>query len=287
MEHASNESKRILVSVVICAYNRKDFIHNAIKSVQNQNFDMRCLEIVIVTNYEIEKFNELMADSNCDIKILKGYDEPLGLYYTRAINSARGSIISFLDDDDEFSPEKLNYIVDEFNKDPNLVFVNNDVHIIDSQEIQLSAMDNDFRFRSGRTKSLFLNIKKSNDCYNAIRKHGNFCNSSISIKTSNIKEYIDQLKDVSGAEDDFLFFSSLFSGGNMLISEKRLTYYRIHNQNKSTYVKIDLDQAMQRMQLEMPKALNALKLSLLTLNNRKELQPNCCYNALVIYYEIL
>ncbi len=287
MNYISHKRKNILVSVVICGYNREDFIQDALKSVLGQTFDKRYLEIVIVTNYGTQELSRLMMDAQCDFTILQGADEPLGSYYSRAINVARGDIISFLDDDDEFAPEKLDYIVDKFNAYPDLVFINNDVRIIDSHGNELINMEYDFRFKSGRRKEILLDMKNPDKCYNAIKRHGNFCNSSISVKTLNVKKCVGQLKSVAGAEDDFFFFSSLFSGGKLLISERKLTYYRIHNKNKSTYTKINLEEALHRMHLDMPKTLHSLESALPALHKQEESETYCCYAALHTFYEIL
>ena len=286
MNYISHKMRKILVSIVVCGYNREDFIQYALNSILKQTFDKRYLEIVIVTNYEMQESTKLMMGAQCDFTILQGSDEPLGSYYSKAINVARGEIISFLDDDDEFAPEKLDYIMDKFNKDPELVFINNDVVVIDSYGNQLTNMENDFRFKSGRTHEIILDAENPDLCYEAIRRHGNFCNSSISVKKSKIKDYGERLKLVAGAEDDFFFFSSLFSGGKLLISERRLTYYRVHSKNKTTYVKINLMEALQRMRIEMPKALHSLESALeVSLIQKAE---NCyCYIALHTYYEIL
>jgi len=286
MNYSSNKMGKILVSVVICGYNREDFIRDAVNSILKQTLDKIFLEIVVVTNYEMQELTKLMIDAQCDFTILQGADEPLGSYYSKAINVARGNIISFLDDDDEFAPEKLDYIVDKFDKYPDLVFINNDVVVIDSYGNQLRNMENDFRFKSGRTSEILLDAKNPDLCYEAIRKHGNFCNSSISVKKSKIKDYDEFLKHVAGAEDDFFFFSSLFSGGKLLISERKLTYYRVHSKNKSTYVKVNLMEALQRMRIDMPKTLHSLE-SALEVSRIQKAENCCCYTALHTYYEIL
>jgi glycosyltransferase involved in cell wall biosynthesis len=277
----------MLVSVIICGYNRKNYIENALNSVLNQTLDKESFEIIINTNYGIDELKIPLMNSGCDFTILRGGDEPLGLYYARAINVSKGDIISFLDDDDEFAPEKLNYIVDKFNEHPDLVFINNDVKVIDSNGNRLTNMERDFRFQSRRNGEILLDAKNRDLCYKAIRKHGNFCNSSISVKTSIIKDYIEQLKGVAGAEDDFLFFSSLFSGRKLLISDRRLTHYRIHNKNKSTFAKINLEEALQRMHIEMPKALHSLKAALLTAHYQGKSEDYGCYAGLYVSYEIL
>jgi hypothetical protein len=158
----------------------------------------------------MQELTKLMMNAQCDFTILQGADDPLGSYYSKAINVARGDIISFLDDDDEFAPEKIDYIVDKFDKYPDLVFINNDVVVIDSYGNQLKNMENDFRFKSGRTREILLDAKNPDLCYEAIRKHGNFCNSSVSVKSSKIKDYDERMRHVAGAEDDFFLFNFVF-----------------------------------------------------------------------------
>ncbi len=277
----------MLLSVIICGYNRQEFIENALNSVLNQTMDKASFEIIINTNYEVYDIEKLLASGGYNYTILRGGDEPLGLYYARAIESSNGEIISFLDDDDEFAPDKLNYIVNTFQKYPELVFINNDVKIIDSLGILISQMERDFRFNSGRKGDILLDSKNKGLSYKAIRKHGNFCNSSMSIKRVEIEKHSEYLKSISGAEDDFLFFTALFSGGKLLISGEKMTYYRIHNKNKSTYAKIKLDEALKRMQIEMPKAIHSLESANLAIHPYEGSESYRCYNGIYTSYEIL
>ena len=47
-----NDNELPYISVIITAYNRKDFLFNAIKSVVNQTLDKKYYEIIVIKNFE-------------------------------------------------------------------------------------------------------------------------------------------------------------------------------------------------------------------------------------------
>jgi glycosyltransferase involved in cell wall biosynthesis len=97
----------MLVSVIIPTYNRLSFLNNAIKSVLNQTYTN--FEIIVIndnsddgTNEFLEKFN------NSKIKYIRN-DKTLYAPASRNIGvaKAKGDLVAFLDDDDEWYPNKL------------------------------------------------------------------------------------------------------------------------------------------------------------------------------------
>ncbi len=103
---------RDLVSVIIPTYKRSDFIVRAINSVLNQTY--KTLEIIVVDDNNEDDYYR-----NNTKKILKKFIEKQEIIYLEhkvnkgisaarntGIKKAKGKFISFLDDDDEFLPNK-------------------------------------------------------------------------------------------------------------------------------------------------------------------------------------
>lgn len=95
-----------LVSVIIPTYKRHEKLNRALKSVVNQTYDN--LEIIVVNDYpkeDIEKHIEVEDDRIVAINL----DENKGGSGARnvGIENASGEYIAFLDDDDEYLPEKV------------------------------------------------------------------------------------------------------------------------------------------------------------------------------------
>lgn len=104
------------VSAIITTYNRPDLLPRAIDSVLTQTFeDLECLVVDDCSpDDETAKVIESVEDSR--IKYIR-HDENQGLSAARntGIEQAEGKYIAFLDDDDEWLPNKIERQVDLFN----------------------------------------------------------------------------------------------------------------------------------------------------------------------------
>lgn len=97
-----------LVSVIIPTHNRANLIPRAIRSVLSQTFgDLEC--IVVDDCSEDDTLGEIARFKDTRIRVVKR-TESGGASAARnaGILGAKGNLIAFLDDDDEWMPEKLN-----------------------------------------------------------------------------------------------------------------------------------------------------------------------------------
>jgi len=97
-----------LVSVIIPTYNRASLLPRAIISVLNQTYAN--LEVLIIADNCTDNTTQILDDfrNNSKIKIIE-LSENVGGAEARNIglNKAKGEYIAFLDDDDEWYPEKI------------------------------------------------------------------------------------------------------------------------------------------------------------------------------------
>jgi len=95
------------VSVIIPTYNRAEFLRSAIKSALNQTFSD--LEVIVSDDKSTDHTQEVVRSFEHErIKYLsnKGNKGPSATRNT-AISASKGEYIAFLDDDDEWLPDKL------------------------------------------------------------------------------------------------------------------------------------------------------------------------------------
>ena len=100
-------TKRPEISVVIPTLNRANLVTRAVKSVLNQSFDS--LEVIVVIDGQDEETaNALELISNGKVRIIQLNKNrgPAGARNV-GVESAKGKWIAFLDDDDEYLPDKL------------------------------------------------------------------------------------------------------------------------------------------------------------------------------------
>ena len=185
----------MLISVIITAYNRKEFLSDAVKSVLNQKFDRKNYEVIVIKNYQnydMEKFFE----SNGIINITM--DGTIGEFLYKGVSISHGEVISFLDDDDMFDPEKLHIISEEFSR--GCTYFHNSQKLFTSKQADVKRYN---------TKNLSFNL------------------SSIAIAKELIN--MELLKSVVASPDNFVFYCALSKHATVCSSKSNLTLYRIHN----------------------------------------------------------
>jgi glycosyltransferase involved in cell wall biosynthesis len=113
----------MLISVVICTYNRATIIGDAIISVINQTIDRELVEIIIVDNGSTDNTRQVIEKyySNNPINIHYVIEPSHGLSTARntGASMAQGEIIAYIDDDAIAEPEWLIKLLEvyEYHKD--------------------------------------------------------------------------------------------------------------------------------------------------------------------------
>lgn len=94
----------MLFSIIICSYNRGNYINFVLQSLSKQTVDTSIFEIVIVNNNSTDNTEEIcqkFIEEHKNLNILYFIEKNQGLSFARnrGINEASGDIIIFLDDD--------------------------------------------------------------------------------------------------------------------------------------------------------------------------------------------
>jgi glycosyltransferase involved in cell wall biosynthesis len=219
------------VSVIITAYDRKDFVIQAIESVINQKYDPSSYEIILVTNFNIDLTNYKVG---CQLKSIL-MDGSIGEFLYAGVLAATYSVIAFLDDDDTFEPMKLNRLVDVFSKNSKLCYYHNDVRYVDINNKPLDyvrLVEKKTSFSHGNN-TIFDAETNFGSLKNVLENRGDFNISSIAIRLECYMKYFSMLKEIKGTTDGFFFWTGLISTGQLMIDDIKLTNYRIHNTNVS------------------------------------------------------
>lgn len=183
------------VSVIVTAYNRKEYLPYALQSLEQQSF--REFETILITNFP---FDTRMY--NLQIKHFQQDGTISDFLYTGVTNSSHG-IICFLDDDDLFEKNKIETILDVF-EDSDVVYIHNNYDIID--EI-------------GEVSNILVKSRASANL------------SAISVRKSIIDMKI--LKSTRTAPDDLMYLFAIRAGGKIVVSPLKLSFYRRYSLNIS------------------------------------------------------
>jgi glycosyltransferase involved in cell wall biosynthesis len=97
----------MMVSVVIPTHNRVELLKNAVESVLKQTYED--YEMIIVDDGSTDGTGEFLKGLRNDRMSFHRFQEPVGgnLARNKGITMASGEFVAFLDDDDEWMPEKL------------------------------------------------------------------------------------------------------------------------------------------------------------------------------------
>ncbi|MFG1390767.1 glycosyltransferase family 2 protein [Acidiplasma aeolicum] len=185
----------VYISVIITAYNRKQYLYSAINSVLNQTLDKKYYELIVIKNFNDNKIDELIQKNG--IKSIYINEKSLSIKISKGLNVANGEIISFLDDDDQFSSNKLEYIYNIFQNEK-INYYHNDASIItESGDLVRN-----------KKLGIFVNL------------------SCISIRKRIIMPCV--LNMVNRGIDIIMFLFALEHGG-ILEDKNKLTLYRLHD----------------------------------------------------------
>ena len=94
----------MLVSVIIPTYNRAGTIKRTLDSVLKQSWPH--LEVIVVDSESTDGTAEILSGYGDKIRVLRQKKEGPGAARNAGIKAAKGEILSFLDSDDEWLPDK-------------------------------------------------------------------------------------------------------------------------------------------------------------------------------------
>ena len=228
-------STKANISVIITAYNRKEFLGSAVRSCLAQTLPRDKFEIIIVKNFQDGETDTLSKENDCII--LSNVDGTIGEQLKAGIEAASGEIICFLDDDDQYLPEKLDTVQQIFNDNHSLIYYHNSSSLIDDKGSEIDGFfqpppSSDLLLSGNKLKMLRKNLKLRRDInINSILTNL----SCVSIRKNVITNYVDKLPGLIDGTDHFAFYAALAAKGDMLINGKILNRYRIHSSTSNIF----------------------------------------------------
>lgn len=105
MENTPTDLDQNLVSVIIPAYNARDFVLDAIASVKAQQHP--ALEIILIDDGSTDGTAELVAANAPEVRIIRQDNAGVAAARNTGLLAARGDFITFVDADDGWFPGKL------------------------------------------------------------------------------------------------------------------------------------------------------------------------------------
>ncbi len=228
----------VKVSVIITAYDRKKFILNAINSVIHQTLSRLNYEVIVVKNF-LDLEIDSIIEENAIVSVFSDEKFQGKMLYDGIVNSS-GDIISLLDDDDIFLPNKLEYILNKFLSNVELVYLHNG--FVECTSDKLTSLDSlndcisNYNPRALKRDYMILNGGSGARATSKFRQNGGDFNSSCtSFRREILVDEFEILKKVQHSVDSFIFCASAVSGKVLTMDKTPLTVYRITESNSTNF----------------------------------------------------
>lgn len=212
------------ISVILASHDRREYFFEALGSINNQSLSKEHFEVLVVKDYHDEKVEKLVEDYG--FKSIYTDELTFQGKIRVGIEHSHGSILTFLEDDDLYKPERLSVIYEEFMKDPELIYYHNSHIPIDYKGNILERslyfnVDKTYLIESGPGYDKMLRAVES--------MNPDFNTSMMAIRKDTFMESMDFFRETTGGVDNFIFFAAARTGGKLMLDSRKIAFYRIHS----------------------------------------------------------
>lgn len=223
------------LTVMLMASRHRGFVFEAIDSVCRQTLNPALFELLVVRDFDDAAVERRVTQvGGRSVRVEPG---DIGPAIRAGIDASRGQILTFLDDDDRYLPERLAFLYNAFRKDDNLGFVKNNYVVIDAAGRQLPQ--HPFRaHQRHNSQRLGPLVLRKEDRIAQLRRLPpvglDFNSSCMSVRRELVVQFIRGM-EMTGFRllDELALFSALTSHNSLAIDPTILTEYRIHSRNVS------------------------------------------------------
>jgi len=221
------------ISVIITAHNRREFLLDAVNSALNQTLPKDKYEVIVVKNFEDKRIDEFLEEHG--VKNIVTDEGPLGAKIARGVEESKGEVISLLEDDDLWLPQKLEKVKQVF-QDENVIYYHNNFYNFYGS-LSIDSLIDKIKSNGDSGKLLKLTILDMNK---SLSPPAN--NSSIAVRKKIFrKNALDKIKSVYLNVDALLFFLAYCNNGYFAFDDEILTLRRVHTINVSAARIIDYE----------------------------------------------
>jgi glycosyltransferase involved in cell wall biosynthesis len=205
------------ITVVVTDHDRRVFLPRALHSLENQSLPRDKFEVIVVKNYEDQAIDNLIR--RIGGRNIVTMENNLGGKIAIGVEEAKGEVVTFLEDDDVYTPERLQVIWNVFKSQSNLVHFHNEYAYIDEN-------GNFIGYSKGYRKYKDLVIPDSikhkiADKYIELTS-ADYFNSAIAVRKYILSKRLNRLKHLIYI-DPYLFNISLIESGDLMATSKVLT----------------------------------------------------------------
>jgi glycosyltransferase involved in cell wall biosynthesis len=217
------------VSVVVGDFARRRYLAGAIRSLDAQTLPADQVERIVLTGYDDPELRARLAATGAETVVDRSPD--IGAWLTAALRRARAPIVTFLNDDDEYEPDRLARVVDVFERYPDLALYRNRVSVIDADGRPQPASrwrvhETDAAF--DRTGPVYVPPEDGDRAFDLAARsaHVTFNASTMAVRRDLLDGPLASVFARTNADDMFWFVAAAVSGRGLYFDDRRLTRFR-------------------------------------------------------------
>jgi glycosyltransferase involved in cell wall biosynthesis len=220
--------------VIVGDYGRRRYLASAVRSLAAQTLPRDRFEVVVTKTYRDPELDRTLAAFGATV--LFDEEPRIGRWLRRALNASKAPIVTFLDDDDEFEPDRLAHVLSVYRQYPDLAFYRNRVTVIDGDGRPIPPD----RWRSLETDAAFdavgpLHLASGTDPrlleFATHRSSATFNSSTMAFRRELLEDEPGAAFERTQLPDQFFFLAALLSRRGVFLDDRRLTRYRYYPGN--------------------------------------------------------
>ncbi len=218
------------ISVIVGAFSRERYLLDAVASVVGQTLPRDEVEILVTKNFQSPKIDAALAARGVRSRL---DSEPrIGKWWLNAIRDTQAPLITFLDDDDLYEPDRLARVLEVCAAHPDVGYYRNRISVIDEHGTWVprerwAPHELDAALNRGGPIEIAPDEK--------VRRlpelrgfRGAFNNSTIVIRRELIGDRLAARMEDMAAVDKFYFAAAVLSSYALYFDDRRSTRYREH-----------------------------------------------------------
>ncbi len=120
------------VAVIVGAYSRGTYVLDAVRSVLDQTVARDRVETLVIKNFRDDSLDSALAHDA--VATLLDGTERIGTWLLAAVRATRAPLVTFLDYDDRYMPERLARVLEVFHDHPEVGFYRNRIELVDPDD---------------------------------------------------------------------------------------------------------------------------------------------------------
>jgi len=233
------------VSVIVTAYRRRQYLYNALLSVKAQTLPRDKYEVIVVKDFEDPQVDSLIKEMGW--RSVYSDSEYQGRMYLSGLKEASGDIITFLDDDDVYIPNKLEYVYNVFSQNPDVGYLQHSFTPVGADGSPRPCLAREAPrnlMLQSELKLTWSEVEKGKDygvqdpvlfVLNRYRLFADKNSTTIAVRRELLERHKDVLAELPIAFDSFLFASAIVERASLYFSDAFLSLWRFHGSNFSTW----------------------------------------------------